>query len=257
MRRTLRRPLLLLAGSLLLLAPLISVQLSVGAGRAYACSCAPPPPPLDALDGASAVFLGKVVSFRTWSFEVDFGDRSKLPYWSVEFEVDVVWKGPVTTTTFVYVTHETACGYSGFEVGEDFLVYAHEWHEATTVSQCSRTEWLEHAAGDLQDLGEGRAPDPGVTGERPASEDAGQTSGTGTSDASTTSEDAGQTSGSEATDAAPTSGDYGQAPGPGTTGAAPTSGDSSGPPAWAIPLLAAIAAALIAIWLVTRPRRRG
>ena len=131
MRRTLRRLILLLAGSLLLLAPLIGVQLATGSGRAYACGCDwPPPPPIEAFKEASTVFSGRVVSFRTWSFEVDFGDRSKLPYWSVEFEVDVVWKGPVTTTTFVYVTHETACGYSGFEVGEDFLVYAHEWHEA-------------------------------------------------------------------------------------------------------------------------------
>ena len=205
-----RRPLLLLAGSLLLLAPLIGVQLSVGAGRAYACSCAPPPPTLDALDGASAVFLGKVVSFRTWSFEVDILDGYKLPYWSVEFEVDTVWKGPATSTTFVYVTYGPSCGYPWFEVGEDFLVYAHERHEATTVSQCSRTQRLERAEGDLLALGDGWGPEPGTTGIRPPS-----------------------------------------------TGIGRPSTDSSRLPVWPTALLAAMAAAVVLVRLVTRPRQRG
>ncbi len=171
MRRTLRRLLLLLGGSLLLLAPLIGVQLSVGAGRAHACSCVQPPPPIESLERASVVFLGRVVSFRTWSFEVDTGYGYKLPYWSVEFEVDRVWKGPATTTTFVYVTHGPTCGYPWFEAGEDFLVYAHEWHEAMTVSQCSRTRRFQHAEEDLKALGEGRTPESGTSGIRRAPTD--------------------------------------------------------------------------------------
>ena len=60
------RRLLLLACSVLLLAPLISVQLSTGAGRAHACSCRPEsPPPLEALDGIrTPSSRGQVVSIR-------------------------------------------------------------------------------------------------------------------------------------------------------------------------------------------------
>lgn len=167
MARMPRRLILLLAGSALLLAPLLTVQLTTGAGRAHACTCIQDPPPLEALEGASAVFLGRVVSFGTWSFEVDTGRGYKRPYSSVEFEVDRVWKGPVTTTTFAYRTYGSACGYPWFEAGEDFLVYAHEWRGVTTVSQCSRTTSLEYAEEDLRVLGEGHAPEPGVTGADP------------------------------------------------------------------------------------------
>ena len=142
---------LLLAGSVLLLAPLISVQLSVGAGRAHACSCYAPTLS-EALDRASAVFTGKVVSSGTFSFD---------GFWSVEIEVDTVWKGPVTSTTFVYTTHGPSCGYPGLEVGEDFLVFAREWDGLTVVGRCSGTQPLEYAEEVLRALGEGYAPEPG------------------------------------------------------------------------------------------------
>ena len=35
------------------------------------------------------------------------------------------------------------------------------------VSYCSRTRPLEWAEEDLQELGEGRAPEPGITGDSP------------------------------------------------------------------------------------------
>ena len=158
-----RRLILLLAGSLLLLAPLLTIQLATGAGRAHACSCHPNPPPLEALNGSAAVFSGKVVSSGTFSFE---------HYWSVEIEVDTVWKGPVTSTTFVYTTYGPTCGYEWFERGKDFLVYAYEGYESDETlyaSLCSRTRPFEYAEEDLQELGDGWAPDTGVTGALPAS----------------------------------------------------------------------------------------
>ena len=280
MSRISRRLILLLACSVLLLAPLISVQLATGAGRAHACKCSPPPPPLEALDEASAVFSGRVVSFETFSFELDFGSDRTESYWSVQLDVDKVWKGPVASTTFVYVWHGPACGYGNFEIGEDFLVYTQqriedqEDNDTLFVSFCSRTRPIENAADDLKALGDGQPPEPGVTGARLASEDEEQAPGSATTDAAAASEDpqrgpvlattgaapapeaGGQTSGSGSTAAITTSEGDGQTPGPGTTDAATTSGDSSRSPAWAIPLLAAIAAALIATRLVTRPRRR-
>ena len=238
------------------------------------------PAPLEALDEASAVFSGRVVSFETFSFELDFGSDRTESYWSVELDVDKVWKGPVASTTFVYVWHGPACGYGNFEIGEDFLVYTQQRIEDQVdddtlfVSFCSRTQPLERAQGDLDELGGGQVPEPGITGARPASEDEEQTPGSATTATTSTSEDpqrgpalattgaapapeaGGQTSGSGSTDAARTSEGEGRIPGPGTTDAATTPGDSSRSPAWAIPLLAAIAAALIATRLVTRPRRR-
>ena len=276
-----RRLILLLATSVLLLAPLLSVQLATGAGRAHACSCLEPSPPLEALEEASAVFSGSVVSFETYSFEVEFDSGRTESYWSVELDVDRVWKGPAASTTFVYVWHGPACGYGNFEIGEDFLVYTHQliYDEVDAVSLfvsfCSRTRPLEDAEEDLQELGDGQAPEPGITGARPASEDEEQTLHTGTTDTAATSEDpqggpafattgagsaseaGGQTSGPGTTDAARTSEGEGWIPGSGTTAAATESGESAGLPAWAIPPLAAIAAAVIAIRLVTRPRRRG
>ena len=91
-----RRPLLLLAGSALLLAPLIGVQL---------------------------------------------------------------WKGSITSTTVVYAPSE--CGYPGFTLGEDYLVYLEEWREVTAVGLCSGTRRLEYAEEVLLALGEGHAPEPG------------------------------------------------------------------------------------------------
>lgn len=168
-----RRLILLLGGSALLLAPLLAVQLSAGAGRAYACSCAEPPPPLETLERVDAVFTGRVVSFRTFSFELEADNGWTLEYWSVEFEVDRVWKGTVARTTFVYTTHGPTCGYPWFEQGESFLIYARHGgyaevdEDALFVGQCSRIAPLEYAQNDLQELAEGQAPKAGVAGADP------------------------------------------------------------------------------------------
>ena len=141
------RPVLLLAGSALLLAPLLAAQLTTDGGRAHAC------------------------------FEAG---SEHPPYWSVEFEVDVVWKGPVTTSTFAYVTQSSACGYGNFEIGADFLVYAHQrdlpgvGDDTLFVSSCSRTVPLERAEDDLLALGAGKAPRSGITGIAPAPADEAQ-----------------------------------------------------------------------------------
>ena len=257
-----RRLMLLLACSALLLAPLLTVQLATGAGRAHACKCGPPPPPLEALDEASAVFTGAVASFETYSFEAEVESDRTESYWSVELDVDTVWKGSVTSTTFVYVWHGPACGYGNFEIGEDFLVYTHQRSydevddDTLFVSFCSRTRPLEDADEDLEALGDGQAPEAGITGARPASEDEEQAPGSATTATTSTSEDPQRGPALATTGAGPASEADGQTSGSGTTDAATTPGDSSGLPAWAIPLLAAIAAAVILIRLAARPRRR-
>ena len=287
-----RRLILLLAGSLLLLAPLIGVQLATGAGRAHACSCAPPSPPLEASDGADAVFSGTVVSGGAFGF--DF-------FWSVELEVDTVWKGSVTSTTFVYVWFGPSCGYDQFEPGKDFLVYAHEQvfphdedEETLFVHLCSRTRPLEYADDDLQVLGEGQAsapggvtgalrpssdqeqtpesgvtealrpssdqeqtPESGVTGALRPSSDQEQTPESGVTEALRPSSDQEQTPESGVTGALRPSSDQEQTPNPGETDAALDSRDSFRSLAWWAPLLAGLAAAALIIRRWARRRERG
>ena len=190
-----RRLMLLLACSALLLAPLLTVQLATGAGRAHACKCGPPAPPSRPSTRHPQSSPGRWSPSETFSFEAEVRPDFTETFWSVELDVDRVWKGPVASTTFVYVWHGPACGYGNFEIGEDFLVYTHQrsYDEADDdtlfVSFCSRTRLIENAGDDLTALGDGQAPEAGITGARPASEDAGQTPDSATTDAPPTSED--------------------------------------------------------------------
>ena len=247
-----RRLLLTLAAGALLLAPLLTVQLATGGGRAHACSCVEPAPPLEALEGAAAVFSGTVVSFETYSFEVDFGSDRSDTFWSVEIDIDAVWKGPVASTTFVYVWHGPACGYGNFEIGEDFLVYADRRDfpgvddDTLFVSFCSRTAPIERAGEDLLALGEGQTPEPGIAGANPVSSAEGQSHGSGTPEAETTSEDAPR---------GPDLPETGH--GPASNADAGAAATAASPPTWAIALRASLAAAVILVRLAVRPRRRA
>ena len=95
----------------------------------------------------------------------------------MEIEVDTVWKGSASSTTFMYVWFGASCGYDRFELDEDFLVYAH--HDVFPVDDestlfvhlCSRTRPLEYAEDDLQVLVAGRTPEPGITAAMPTAGD--------------------------------------------------------------------------------------
>ena len=142
MSRISRRLILLLACSVLLLAPLITVQLATGAGRAHACKCSPPPPPSRPSTRPRRSFRGGLCLSRRSPSSWSSGSDRTESYWSIQLDVDKVWKGPVASTTFVYVWHGPACGYGNFEIGEDFLVYSASRTRRTStlfVSFCSRT----------------------------------------------------------------------------------------------------------------------
>ena len=146
-----RRLILLLAGSALLLAPLLTVQLAAGAGRAHACSCAPPTPD-EAFERASAVFLGRVVEISgKWEREI-------------EIEVDTVWKGSLAPTTVLRRPSE--CGYPGFSAGEEYLVFAQDYEDSLVAFLCGGTVRLEYARDYLPTLGEGQAPQASLPGDR-------------------------------------------------------------------------------------------
>ncbi len=155
-----RRLMLLLACSVLLLAPLLTVQLTTGSGRAYACNCAELPTLSEAFEDASAVFSGKIT--------LDGGHY-------VWIQVDMVWKGSIASTAVVAVP--STCGYPSFERGTDYLVYAVGDDDSLWVYMCSGTGRLESVQHDLRALGEGRAPESGIAAAMPTSEDEEQNPG--------------------------------------------------------------------------------
>jgi hypothetical protein len=125
---------------------------SVKPGTVYACSCASPRTALEALAGADAVFLGRVVSIT---------DNAKAPSKpagidttakEVVFEVLTTWKGEPTARRIIHVgdAKENMCA-PGYAMGDLVLVYAHLWQgDILTTSICSGP--LVKSAG-IEELG--------------------------------------------------------------------------------------------------------
>ena len=132
-------------------------------GQSLACSCVRPGSPSEELAQSSSVFAGRAVSVR------EFHDPSTTTISStdpttVEFEVTTVWKGPSYEAMYLTTARFGAsCGFT-FVEGEEYMVYS---RDGSTVSLCSRTSLLENAEADLNELGQGRAPQPGTTAPIP------------------------------------------------------------------------------------------
>lgn len=121
----------------------------VAAPRALACSCTQPGPPAVELENADAVFSGRVLSVEP------IGDRGAYRRLAVRFALAAAWKGvpegdEVTVTTSA---DGATCGYS-FEVGEEYLVYAHGDPGDLSTGLCTRNDRLDRATEDLTALGE-------------------------------------------------------------------------------------------------------
>ncbi|MFQ5569324.1 MAG: hypothetical protein ACE5G0_06590 [Rhodothermales bacterium] len=117
----------------------------LAARSAAACSCVVPPPPQEALEEATVVFVGKVLSIDR---EDDLFPMLRVTLW-VKHPI----KGFFIETIEVQTARDSAmCGFP-FERGERYLVYAHEAEDALHVSLCSRTARLEEAKADLIALG--------------------------------------------------------------------------------------------------------
>ncbi|NJN18412.1 MAG: hypothetical protein HC822_20230 [Oscillochloris sp.] len=143
-------------------------------GAAYACSCIAPPPPGDALEQSQAVFSGTVLSIDPVAAGGPELSRE------VTFEVDSVWKGPIGPQIGLLTSESSAsCGYD-FALGQSYMVYAYEQDGTLATGLCTRTAPLDAAAGDVELLGPGEAPNGGVVGpndvppsETPAEDDSG------------------------------------------------------------------------------------
>ena len=156
---------------LALIVSLTGIWLVAHPETSHACSCRfPLDPPSLALEEATAVFIGRVVSLR--EFEAPGGLVSTGDPTTVELDVSTVWKGPTSETRRLTTARSgVSCGYT-FVVGGEYLVYSH----GSRVSLCSRTRPLSSAAQDLAELGPGQTPgevaptltptvsDPEVTG---------------------------------------------------------------------------------------------
>lgn len=116
---------------------------------ASACTCLPPKPPREALELATAVFSGKVVSQRL----DDSGDVR------IRFEVERVFKSAVDPVVeLATAPSAAACGRS-FSSGQSYLVYATGTPDGPLRDHaCSRTQALLEAGPDLAALGPGRPP---------------------------------------------------------------------------------------------------
>lgn len=141
MNKLLTRALLALAA--LLLPPL--------AGRAEACSCFAIPTPYQAYRDARAVFAGKVLGSR----DVPTQEQGREGVYTVNerrlrFAVEEVFKGPKAAEIEVNAGRTDSTCYSGFNVGQSYLIYAYgDSDAALSVHACTRTGRLTHALDDV------------------------------------------------------------------------------------------------------------
>lgn len=121
-----------------------------------ACSCAEPSSVEDQMNRKTAIFTGKLLSLtkpveaESWSS----ADRVKA-----QFEVKTVWKGKLNSQITVYTALSSeSCGYEGFEVNEEFIVFAYGNLDRLETGLCEGTRNLEYAQEELKDLGTGYIP---------------------------------------------------------------------------------------------------
>lgn len=130
--------------------------LAVGDERAHACSCAETPGIEDQLNRKTAIFTGKVKSVK---------QPDKGTIWSsadpvkVQFEVKTVWKGEVSSQTTVYTALSSeSCGYEGFKVNEEFIVFAYGEPDRLETGLCEGNKTIAAAQEELKALGAGYEP---------------------------------------------------------------------------------------------------
>lgn len=136
---------------------------------ASACSCFPPPPPLEAVEQADAVFLARITgveeieynnswlmrSFRKWVWDAPFGgyrpNKLRVTFNMVEAYKGVDGSDALLTT----IASSSMCGYTGFETGRTFLIYASRHpDDGLRTGLCSRTALVNKAKGEIRKIRE-------------------------------------------------------------------------------------------------------
>jgi hypothetical protein len=132
-----------------------------GSSRAWACSCAEPLDPALAVEGADVVFEGRAT--QAVALQADLGLGDYLGARRFQFEVTRYFKGQLGPQLSVFtVDQSSACG-RAYGLDEPHVVYA-RYTESGLLSDflCSRSRPVASAENDLELLGAGVAPDPGV-----------------------------------------------------------------------------------------------
>ena len=136
--------------------------------EARACSCGPRSSPYREYNDARAVFVGKAVGSKDVAVTERIGDKTlSIDERVFQFSVVEVFKGPSTSTVEIGVGAINSSCYSGFAIGESYLVYAFgKSDDDLGAGMCTRTTNLSDAAGDLHYIREllKGVPEPRVYG---------------------------------------------------------------------------------------------
>jgi hypothetical protein len=128
---------------LLVFGILISISL---VSFVYACSCAMYGTPEEELEGATAVFSGKVIKIETPGQMVLGGNNN------VTFDIIEIWKGDAWGQIIIKTSSaDSLCGF-GFAEGKEYLVYAFGDISDLQTNICQRTKLLSEADEDLEYL---------------------------------------------------------------------------------------------------------
>ncbi len=143
---------------------LASAILAGGAEPASTARCFIPVSVSEELQKSDAVFAGKVIAeeYRPLKTASDRGEVL-----TVRIAVEKWWKGGKSDEVILYTS---TIRYPGgitsfldhdfhFRVGERYLVYASGDSDSLRTNGCRRTKKLGSADDDLQQLGEGKAPE--------------------------------------------------------------------------------------------------
>ena len=169
---------------------LIIGLLIIGTNSSLACSCEEPGSVEESFKYSDAVFHGKVInkSFVTFAESIRTEtadsirqnlDENKLSLFDsefimkVDFEITKCYKGDIFNDTIVIYTTRTSasCGYRGFEIGKDYIIYGStksyafwtfiknadeyvfEKQNTFWTNQCTRTDEYNYAeAKELEKL---------------------------------------------------------------------------------------------------------
>ncbi|MFD2702960.1 hypothetical protein ACFSVM_21195 [Paenibacillus shunpengii] len=116
----------------------------------------------------TAIFTGKLISLSRPNQGMIMSSAEPV---SAQFEVMNVWKGELGTEATVYTaTSSDSCGYEGFEVDEEYIVFAYGPYDQLKTGLCEGTKELGSAQAELAALGEGYKPIADTSHEKKASE---------------------------------------------------------------------------------------
>lgn len=125
---------------------LLDIVRIVVPSTAHACSCAEPISMEEQMIRKTAIFTGKLISLSQPNRGIISSSADPV---AAQFEVINVWKGDLGSES---------CGYEGFEVDEEFIVFASGPYDQLKTGLCEGTKQLGSAQEELAALEAGYKP---------------------------------------------------------------------------------------------------